>query len=236
MAVLEPFWLDDVNSNPIAAADTGLVRRNISLASQVAGVLYLLMGERGIGRYVDVAGGHGLFTRLMRDLGFDFYWVDLYCKNILSQGFEYEQEIGACRAVTAFEVLEHLQNPAEFIQDALSMSGAHTILFSTELYDGIPPQPDDWPYYAFANGQHIAFYQRRTLERLAANLGLYFVSANGLHIFSKKRINEQLLGLVTSILSPCVALWIRFHLGSKTVSDHKLIIDRTHYISRQTDS
>lgn len=226
LAVQEPYWLEEVYSRAIASADTGLVMRNVHLASEVAGVLYWLMGERGGGRYVDVAGGYGLFTRLMRDLGFNFYWADKYCENIISPGFEYQKETGSCRVVTAFEVLEHITDPASFIEETLSKYGAQALLFSTELYEGVPPQPGNWYYYAFATGQHIAFYQRRTLEILAAKLGLHFASANGLHIFSKTKVNEPLLRVVTGWLSSCAALWIRFHLGSKAVSDHNLMISR----------
>ena len=226
LAVQEPYWLEEAYLRAIASADTGLVMRNVSLASKVAGVLYWIMGERCGGRYLDAAGGYGLFTRLMRDLGFDFYWADKYCENIISPGFEYNQEMGTCRAVTAFEVLEHLAHPASFIEETLSMSGAQVLLFSTELYAGAPPRPGDWYYYAFATGQHIAFYQRRTLEMLGTKLGLYFASANGLHIFSRTRVNEQLLRVVTGWLSSAAALWIRFRMGSKTMSDHDLMINR----------
>ena len=60
LAVQEPCWLKEVYSRPIASTDTGLVMRNISLASKVAGVLYWIMRERGKGRYLDIAGGCGL--------------------------------------------------------------------------------------------------------------------------------------------------------------------------------
>lgn len=226
LAVQEPHWFEEAYSRAIASADTGLVMRNVSLASKVAGVLYWIMGERSEGRYVDVAGGYGLFTRLMRDLGFDFYWADKYCENIISPGFEYQHEMGPCKAVTAFEVLEHITDPASFIKETFSVFGAQVLLFSTELYEGAPPRPGDWPYYAFATGQHVTFYQRRTLEILGTKLGFHFASANGLHIFSRAHINEQLLRVVTGWPSSLAALWIRFNMGSKTVSDHNLMIKR----------
>lgn len=226
LTVHNPHWFEEAYTSVITTADTGLVMRNVSLAPKVAGVLYWLMGARSGGRYVDVAGGYGLFTRLMRDLGFDFYWADKYCENKMSRGFEYQQGMGACSAVTAFEILEHLSDPVTFIEEIFSITRAPVLLFSTELYEGAPPRPGEWPYYAFATGQHIAFYQRRTLEALGAKLGYYFASANGLHIFSRTRVNEPLLRVVTGWFSSCAALWIRFHLGSKTVSDHNLMISR----------
>lgn len=221
----EPHWLDEAYSSAIAAADTGLVMRNISLACKLAGALYWVVGERGEGRYLDAAGGYGMLTRLMRDLGFDFYWKDKYCDNLLVPGFEYEETLGNCRAVTAMEVLEHLTDPVAFIKETLASAGAQTLIFSTELYEGAPPRPEAWWYYAFPTGQHIGFYQRRTLEALGARLGLSLSSANGLHILSKVPVNETLLKVLTNRwVSRVGPWWIRRRLGSKTMSDHELML------------
>jgi methyltransferase family protein len=221
----EPHWLEEAYSRAIAAADTGLVMRNIALACKLAGALYWILGERGEGRYLDAAGGYGLLTRLMRDLGFDFYWLDKHCDNLLAPGFEYSQAQGACRAVTAIEVLEHLTDPIAFIEETLAFSGAQTLLFTTELYEGPPPMPGAWWYYAFSTGQHIGFFQLRTLEAMGARLGLQFFTGSGLHIFSKVAVNEPLLRAVTGRWASHVApWWIRRRLGSKTMSDHQLML------------
>ena len=223
----EPYWLDEAYTNAISAADTGLVMRNIALACKLSAALYWVVGVRGTGRFLDAAGGYGLLTRLMRDFGFDFYWADKYCNNLFAQGFEYSQRQGPCQAVTAMEVFEHLTDPTAFIKETLVLSGAKTLLFTTELYEGPPPHPDKWWYYAFSTGQHIGFFQRRTLETLASSQGLHFASANGLHIFSKEVVNERLLRMATSRLVSFIApWWIRRHLGSKTTSDHQLILKR----------
>lgn len=223
----EPHWLEEAHSSAIALADTGLVVRNISLSRQLSGVLYWVVGERGEGRYLDVAGGYGLLTRLMRDLGFDFYWADKYCDNLFVPGFEYSKGQGPCHVVTAIEVLEHLPSPAAFIEESLAFSGAQSLVFTTELYAGPPPHPDAWWYYSFATGQHISFFQRRTLEVLGAKLGLQFASANGLHVFSRTAVNEGLLRMVTGrLLSPVAPWWIRRRLGAKTMADHQLMLKR----------
>ena len=223
----EPHWLEEAYSSAIAAADTGLVMRNIALSRKLAGVLYWIMGERGKGIYLDAAGGYGILVRLMRDLGFDFYWADKYCENILAPGFEYSPSFGECHAVTAMEVLEHVTNPVAFVEETLELSGAQILLFTTELYEGPPPQPDAWWYYSFATGQHIGFYQRRTLQALGTRLGLKFTSANGLHILSKMPINEGLLRMVTNRWASRFLPWlIGRRLGSKTMSDHQLMLQK----------
>lgn len=227
LRVSEPHWLDEAYASAIAAADTGLVMRNISITCKIAGVLYWVLGERGEGRYLDVAGGYGMLTRLMRDFGFDFYWADKYCDNKLALGFEYSQSIGKCRAITAMEVFEHLVDPAAFVEETLALSGAETLIFTTELYEGSPPLPDSWWYYAFATGQHIGFFQRQTLEVLGARLNLQFVSANGIHILSKSALSERQLNLVTGRwVSRVAPWWTRLCLGSKTMADHKLLLQK----------
>ena len=225
LRVHEPHWLDEAYSQAIAAADTGLLMRNAALAGKLAGALYWALNERGQGQLLDVAGGYGILTRMLRDIGFNCYWADKYCANLMAPGFEYRPELGACRAVTAIEVLEHLTDPVAFIEEALATSGAQTLLFTTELYEGPTPDPAAWWYYSFGTGQHIGFFQRRTLQALGARLGLHLASANGLHVLSKERVSERVLALATGRLASRLGTWwIRRRLGSRTMSDHNLLL------------
>jgi len=224
----EPHWLEEAYSAAIATSDTGLVMRNISLACKLAGVLYFVLKERGDGRYLDAAGGYGLLTRLMRDFGFDFYWSDKYCQNLLAPGFEYARESGRCQAVTALEVFEHLTDPKAYIEEVLSLSGSDFLFFTTELYQATPPSPDKWAYYSLKTGQHIGFFQKRTLETLAANLGLRFFTSNGLHVLSKREINRGLMNIVTRrSVSAFMPIVTRHFLGSKTMSDNQFVLSRS---------
>jgi hypothetical protein len=222
----DPHWIGEAYSSAISIADTGLVIRNLVTASKLATVLYFLLQERGEGRYLDAAGGYGMLTRLMRDSGFDFYWSDKYSENLLARGFEYSEKIGPCIAVTAMEVLEHLTDPASFIHDALKKSGARAFFFSTELYCGQPPAPADWWYYSFPTGQHIGFFKKQTLERLAQKLGLKVNSANGLHAFSRDAFSTHLYKIATHpFISRIAAHLIRRRIGSRTLADHRTLLN-----------
>jgi len=221
-----PYWLEEAYSSAIASTDTGLVSRNFFYANKLAVILYFIMRERGDGRYVDVAGGYGMLTRVMRDYGFDFYWSDKYCENLMARGFEYSPQMGICRAITAFEVLEHTEDPIDFIVNALKYWKTDTLIFSTELFEGTPPIPGQWGYYSFETGQHIAFFQRRTLQSLAFKLGLNFSSNGWLHVFSKIKINEALLKAYTGRVSILAMRWLRRNRASLTLSDHKLLVDQ----------
>jgi hypothetical protein len=57
------------------------MQRNINLSKMVATILLLFFDFRR--KFLDYAGGYGVFVRLMRDIGFDFYWYDKsICKRI----------------------------------------------------------------------------------------------------------------------------------------------------------
>lgn len=221
-----PHWLEEAYTCAIASTDTGLVNRNINTANKLAFILYFLFGDRGNGRYVDVAGGYGMLTRLMRDYGFDFYWSDKYCENLLAHGFNYAEEMGTCRAVTAFEVLEHTEDPIDFIQSALKFGQTDTFIFTTELYEGAPPNPETWTYYSFEEGQHISFFQRRTLIILAEKMGLNFFSNGWMHIISSHKINETLLNLSIGRLCFWGNRRIRRKLQGRTVADSDMLTQK----------
>ena len=46
----------------------------------------------------------------MRDKGYDFYWQDIYSKNLYATDFEYTKNT-KYEMLTAYEVFEHLPDP-----------------------------------------------------------------------------------------------------------------------------
>ena len=217
----EPYWLDEAYGEAIADADTGLVQRNLATARRLSAVLYFCF-ERD-GTYLDSAGGYGLLTRLMRDIGFDFYWHDEFCANRFARGFEGARIDGPATAVTAFEVLEHVPNPLQFVGDVLRDNESRTLIFSTELFAGPPPDPDAWWYYAREAGQHISFYQRRTLQFLADRLSLTLYSNRSFHILTDRRINATLFDFLTAEGSWLGYAWARTRMASLTLSDSRSV-------------
>jgi len=220
----KPYWLEEAYQNAIASTDTGLVVRNITISKKLTCILYYLFEKNG--KYLDIAGGYGLLTRLMRDVGFDFYWSDLYCQNIFANYFEASNTNNAFSAVTAFEVLEHLYDPVEFISKSLESTECKTLIFSTQLFDGLPPAPNDWWYYAHETGQHISFFQHKTLDFLAKQMSLNFYSTSnyGLHILTDQTINNQLFKILSGRLSKLLYEYISKRMKSKLFSDRDIIL------------
>lgn len=215
----EPYWLGEAYTSAIADADTGLVQRNLILSRKLSVLLAVFFDRNG--RYLDIAGGYGMLTRLMRDKGFDFYWSDKYCKNLLAPGFEADLTSGPYTALTAFEVFEHVHDPVEFVDSLLVASKSRSIFFSTQLFDGEPPLPGTWWYYVPETGQHISFYQRRTLDAIAARLGLHCYSKGDFHLLTRQSIPQALYALLASLpVSSLMQVMLKIVMRSKTKADH----------------
>lgn len=183
-----PFWLDEAYSSAISSLDVGLVRRNISLSHKVARLIYSEFKTNA--RFIDYGGGYGLFVRLMRDIGFDFYLQDTYAPNLFAKHFEISDlEVNTkFELLTAFEVFEHLVDPISEIEKMLGFS--KNILFSTE----IQPLTDieQWWYFVPLAGQHVSLYTLESLEKLAKHFNLNFYTNNvGLHLFTSEKLKKH---------------------------------------------
>lgn len=183
----DPYWLDEAYSSAIASLDLGLLYRNIKLVDATKKILTNNFNVEK--KFLDYAGGYGIFTRLMRDNGYDFYHHDKFCENIFAKYFELENayETKGFETLTAFEVFEHLTNPLEEISAMLEFS--NSILFSTEL---VPVKkiesPADWWYFVPETGQHISFYTKKSLDKIGEILGLQVFSNNAnLHLLTRRK-------------------------------------------------
>lgn len=183
-----PFWLNEAYESAITQLDIGLVSRNLYFSEIFESFVdkNLLSGN---GIYLDFAGGYGLFVRLMRDKGINFYRQDVYCKNIFAEHFDLSDmpQNQKFEAITAFEVFEHLVNPLEELKKMLNFS--NVIIFSTELQPEGVLTPDNWWYFVPETGQHVSLYSFDSLMKIAEKESLHLYSnKQNLHIFSKKNL------------------------------------------------
>jgi hypothetical protein len=212
----DPWWLPEAYTLPMNYSDTGLINRNVVNVRKTATALFFLFNREG--SFLDYGGGWGLFTRMMRDAGFDFYWHDPHCENIFARGFSLEDSTKDFDVVTAFEVLEHVADPVSEVKKLLSLG--RNVIFSTLLLPEPAPALEKWWYYSPEHGQHISFYTRKSLLLLASKLGLHFASNNSdFHVLSSGRITQtewQVLGKASRVLFP---LFVRRRMASKTGAD-----------------
>lgn len=210
----EPYWLEESYQESINISDTGYISRNIYLSHISSVLIYLFFNRKA--RFIDYGGGYGVFVRLMRDIGFDFYWQDAYTENLFARGFE--AKTSQYELVTSFETFEHFVNPDKEIRIMLELSD--NILFSTELYGNTAPLPNKWHYYGFTHGQHISFYNIKTLQYIAQKYSLRLWSnGSSLHLLTKQKINSNLLKLAYYSSKVGFADIVKKLMNSKTLSD-----------------
>lgn len=215
-----PFWLGEAYRHPINRSDTGILRRNIELSKITAVVLFSLHGRNG--KFVDYAGGYGILTRLMRDLGFDFRWHDPHCGNLFARGFEFAPGGWKPDLLTCYEAFEHFADPPAEITKMLALSG--NILFTTELLPHPVPAPEEWWYYGLDHGQHISFYSLKTLEHLAGRYRLnLFTDGRRFHFLTERKTGNARFRALLALGRHCPDSLLRRFAGSGTFEDMKRI-------------
>ncbi|MEM1171066.1 MAG: glycosyltransferase [Cyanobacteria bacterium P01_H01_bin.35] len=181
-----PYWLTEAYTQAIASSDEGLIFRNLMLSQITKNLIDKLFNPEG--KFLDFGGGYGLFSRLMRDIKYKFYWQDKYCKNLFAQNLKATPN-QKYELVTVFEVLEHLVNPIAEIKEILNYSS--NILFSTEILPTNNPKPDQWWYYALNEGQHISIYTVKSLQIIAQKFHLnLYTNYSSLHLLTEKKISS----------------------------------------------
>ena len=216
----EAYWLEEAYNETINLTDTGIMKRN-QMLSDFSTIIIILFFNKSK-KFLDFAGGYGIFTRLMRDIGFDIFWNDKYSKNLLARGFEYNED-SKYELLTSFESFEHFTNPLEDIENMLSISD--NILISTTLTPIQMPLPAEWDYFALEHGQHISFYSIKTMQYIANKYSLnFYTNGKNIHLFTKKKMSNSIFKILYISSRFGLASIFKLLLKSRTLSDVKLLL------------
>ncbi len=191
----DPYWLPESYQSAINRTDIGSVSRADTFSRSTKAVIETFFKRSA--RYLDYGAGYGIFVRKMRDNGYDFLAYDEYCENLFAEDFRVAQLTDQqFDLVTAFEVMEHVVSPLETFDRIFRHTDA--VLFSTLLIPEPTPPVGVWWYFGLDHGQHVSFYNPRSLERIAARHGKHLVS-NGtdLHLICGRKISPRLFRWVT---------------------------------------
>ena len=176
-----PYWLDEAYVSSMNLSDTGVMLRCERLSKITTSLIFLFYNTKGV--FLDYAGGLGVFTRTMRDIGFDYFWSDPYTKNELARGFE-GQLSRKYDLVTTFESFEHFEDPIAELQKILLLTD--TIILTTDTIEG--KLDKNWWYIAPEHGQHIAFHSQKSFKEMARLNNLHYYNTGNVHILSRTKL------------------------------------------------
>ena len=109
----QPWWLPLAYDRDAERFDTGKATRSLTNFFSLPSLLTILGIDRDT-PLVDWGGGGGLVSRLMRDIGYEYYCYDLHFSSEYMAGFQWsEAKPVSPPAITLFEVAEHFANPWE---------------------------------------------------------------------------------------------------------------------------
>lgn len=214
----EPYWLQEAYESSINHSDTGMIMRNLWLRNVATTLIYFLFDNKG--RFLDYGGGYGVFVRLMRDAGFEFYWQDKHTENLFAKGFEFpESEKITMELLTCFEAFEHFVDPLAELENLLSIS--RNILLTTEFIPEPIPPPGEWWYYGVEHGQHIGFFQKKTFEFLASKYNLnFYTNGQNIHLLTEKKLLPSIFKWMTKV-SKFITPLIQKRMKSLTWIDYE---------------
>ena len=186
-----PYWLAEAYSRNLSSLDTGAAQRSLrNLAAS-----YAVARIYAAHNLLDLGGGDGLLCRLLRDTGLNCHVRDRYAQPTYAQGFD-RPDFEVPDMVTAFEVFEHLPDPAADLADFFA-GRPRVVLASTELYSGQGP---DWWYISAESGQHIFFYSRQALVRVGAGFGYGVVFSGEFVLFVRADVDTRWRRLQATLL------------------------------------
>jgi hypothetical protein len=160
--------------------------------------------------HIDYGGGDGFVCRLMRDIGVNSYLFDKYSLPTYVPKHTVD-DITKVDMLSAFEVIEHMDEPAIFFAKISSLK-FRVVVGSTCFYNN---QGENWDYIQAKSGQHIFFPTLKAVKTFAKNnqyklsaAGNYFVLISAEESFIKVYLIKlliktrlwRLLGLVRFVL------------------------------------
>ena len=160
-----PYWLDEAYGEDVLPEDTTYLSRNLLTATNTNSLLDHLLVSRSA-TILDFGGGLGISARLLRERGRNSYSYDSYTRSPFAD-VRWPEDGTKPDVVTAFEVFEHLPNPAQDLVQIFEWQPAH-VYVQTWRYTGQGP---DWEYFAPTHGEHVFFYTDAAMEKIARRFG-----------------------------------------------------------------
>ncbi len=181
----DPHWLMEARGSS-EAIDSGKASRTLSHFLNLGRLLEIL-GILKADRCADFGGGTGLFARLMRDLGYNFFSHDPQGSGTLCAGLCLETFDRPLKLVTLLDRAEQFVNPAAD-WETLFAATPDFILGTVNLYDG---QGADWTPLSPESGLHLFFYTQGALSHLATKHGWFAYMLGSYFLLARSPLSAQ---------------------------------------------
>ena len=182
-------WTEHVYNDGYAGVDPEFAAIRPAIDAMAVQSYFADMRASAVG--LDFGGGNGRTAALLRTAGWAFDCFDPFGTDEL-----HVDRLGRYNLCTAFEVLEHLTDPAASLGTLLGKAtdGPLIVLIGTALTDGQVTEAHrlSWHYAGPRNG-HISLYSRRSLQLLAGRFGLDYSNVSpSTHIMSRGHDIDEL--------------------------------------------
>lgn len=205
-----PYWSEDAHKSGPSETDFGSVQRSINNAVACYIIAKLLKLKSGL----DVGGGNGLLSRLLRDACMNFYNFDPYCQYQIDRIHHTKSMDGDWDLISSFEVAEHATSPFEFFS-MIFKSNPKILIISTQLYEN---QKSNWWYLDPKTAQHTFFYSKTSIEFIASFFKYNYLITKNYIIYYETTISKVRISAVRLLvdrLLPRLITKIYFILSPK---------------------
>lgn len=136
---------------------------------------------------LDIDSSSGLFTRLMRDMGFNFYACHDKTKEIFSQGFSDKKLEQNYHLLTLLNVVEFFKDPDKEWKSVFDLD-PEWVLISTPIYLN---QGSDWKNLTLPQARDQLFYSADALAQVAQKYNRTAYSLGPFTMMSKQALNHD---------------------------------------------
>jgi glycosyltransferase involved in cell wall biosynthesis len=184
----EPYWMEQAYAKDSDRFDTGKASRALTNFFALPQLLQILQVDKA-DVAVDVGACGGLFARLMRDVGFNFFSHEVMGNNGYNGGYSWKDLDRPCLLITLFEVAEKFVNPAQEWQRLLACN-PQWLIGSTDFY---VDQSDDWLGLRADSGQQVFFYSQGALSLLAQQTGRFYYNLGKYFLITRQPLDAVVI-------------------------------------------
>lgn len=218
-----------------APRDMGLARRTLAHAQVMPALLEALQFRKDR-LALAIGSGSGLFTRLMRDAGYEFHSHDPHDTGGFAAGFQREGPSPAFALVTLLDEAYHAAEPASRWQQIFANDPDLVV----GLLGGCAEAGMERDLLAPGAGTRGFAYSRTALATLAQGAGRQASFFGNWFIFSRWRLGEAVLGALQAWHARLPALMaqgfvpLTEHARARAAADHDLVtaFERLHQSGR----